>query len=133
MSVTDAELTSLAQSHDIISIGMAADDLRRARHHTTTTFVRVADVAADVGAPIPHPRAAGELRIVGVPVSRAAAMQRVHDVAAAAGGVPVTGFSLADLETLSATERVTLRALLEDMRAAGLELVAEAPIDRLQD
>ena len=30
-------------------------------------------------------------------------------------------------------ERVTLRALLEELRAAGLELVAEAPFDRLQD
>ena len=28
---------------------------------------------------------------------------------------------------------VTLRALLEELRAAGLELVAEAPFDRLQD
>jgi aminodeoxyfutalosine synthase len=45
----------------------------------------------------------------------------------------VTGFSLADLEQLSARETVTLRALLEELRAAGLELVAEAPVDRLQD
>ncbi len=32
-----------------------------------------------------------------------------------------------------ARERVTLRALLEELRAAGLELVAEAPFDQLQD
>jgi aminodeoxyfutalosine synthase len=54
-------------------------------------------------------------------------------VAAAAAGAAVTGFSLADLEVLAAKESVTLRALLEEMRAAGLELVAEAPIDCLQN
>ena len=102
MPVTDPE--SLVHSHDIISIGMLADDLRRRRHGTRTTFVRVANVAADVGAPVSRPAAAGEVRIVGVPGSRAAAV-----------------------------ERVTLRALLEKLRAAGLELVAEAPVDRLQD
>jgi aminodeoxyfutalosine synthase len=131
--LTDAELTSLALSHDIINIGVVADDLRRARHGTTTTFVRVADVAADVGAPIVRPPSAGELRIVGIPASRAAATARVREVAAAAAGAAVTAFSLDDLESLCARENITLRALLEEMRAAGLELVAEAPVDRLQD
>ena len=133
MPVTDAELSSLAQTHDIITIGVLADELRRRLHGTKTTFVRVATVASDVGAPIPRPAAAGELRIVGVPVSRAAAVQRVGEVAAVARGAAVTAFSLADLEPLSAREGVTLRALLEELRAAGLELVAEAPVDRLQD
>ena len=55
------------------------------------------------------------------------------EVIAAAGGRPRLGFSLADLEQLSVHERVTLRALLEELCAAGLELVAEAPLDRLQD
>jgi aminodeoxyfutalosine synthase len=131
--ISAAELTSLATSHDIISIGMLADDLRRQRHGAKTTFVRVATTSADVGAPVVRPPSAGELRIVGVPASRAAAVERVRDVAAAAAGAAVTGFSLADLEALSAREGVTLRALLEELRAAGLELVAEAPIDRLQD
>jgi aminodeoxyfutalosine synthase len=130
---TDAELTSLASSHDIISIGVLADDVRRRLHGTQTTFVRVATTAADVGAAISRPAAAGEVRIVGVPVSRTAAVERVKEVAAAAHGAAVTAFSLADLEQLAAKERVTLRALLEELRAAGLELVAEAPIDRLQD
>jgi aminodeoxyfutalosine synthase len=133
MPVTDAELTSLAHSHDIISIGVLADDLRRALHGTTTTFVRVANVPAEVGGAIVRPPSAGELRIVGVPASRAAAIERVREVAAAAAGAAVTAFSLADLEVLAARESVTLRALLEEMRAAGLELVAEAPVDRLQN
>jgi aminodeoxyfutalosine synthase len=131
--VTEAELSTLAGTHDIISLGAVADDLRRQRHGTRTTFVRVADVAADVGAPIARPAAAGELRIAGVAHTRAAAVARVREAAAAADGAAVSGFSLADLEQLSAQEGVTLRALLEELRAAGLELVAEAPIDRLQN
>jgi aminodeoxyfutalosine synthase len=133
MHVTDAELINLATSHDIISIGMLADDLRRQRHGSRTTFVRVADVGADPGAPVLSPPAAGELRIVGVPASGAAAVERVREVAAAAHGASVSAFSLADLEQLAAVEGVTLRALLEDLSAAGLELVAEAPFDRLAD
>jgi aminodeoxyfutalosine synthase len=133
MPVTDAELTTLAGSHDIISLGVLADDVRRRRHGTKTTFVRVTTVTAEPGAPLTHASAAGEVRIVGTPASRIAAIDRVREVAASAGDAVVTGFALADLETLSANEGVTLRALLEELRAAGLELVAEAPIDRLQD
>lgn len=140
MPVSDAELTSLAASHDIISIGMLADDVRRRRHGLRTTFLRVADVSADPG-DMTHATAwgqtpghsAGEIRIVGVPASRAAAVERVRQVASGANGVAVSAFSLADLEQLSAREGVTLRGLLEELRAAGLELVAEAPVDRLQD
>ena len=131
--ISAAELTTLAASHDIISLGMLADDVRRSRHGAKTTFVRVATTAAEPGAAIARPPAAGELRITGVAGSRAAAVARVREVAAAAAGAAVTGFSLADLEALAARDGVTLRALLEELRAAGLELVAEAPIDRLQD
>ena len=131
--ISAAELTSLATSHDIISLGMLADDVRRGRHGAKTTFVRVATTAAAAGAPVSRPSAAGELRIVGVPVSLAAAVERVREVAAAAAGAAVTGFSLADLEALSVQDGLTLRALLEELRAAGLELVAEAPVDRLRD
>ena len=133
MPVTDAELTTLAETHDIISVGVVADEIRRQRHGAKTTFVRVATVAADPGAPLAHPAAAGELWIAGTPPSRAAAVERVREAAAAAGKAALTGFSLADLEALAARDGVTLRALLEELRAAGLELVADAPIDRLQD
>ena len=95
--MTEVELSTLAGTHDIISLGVLADDLRRQRHGTKTTFVRVADVAADVGTPVVRPAAAGELRIVGVAASRAAAVERVREVAAAAAGAAVSAFSLADL------------------------------------
>jgi aminodeoxyfutalosine synthase len=137
MSVSEQELTKLALSYDIISIGMAADDVRRARHGGRTTFVRVADGEAADAARAPDaatwPPGAGEIRLLGAPASRAAAVERVTRAAAAAGAVPLSGFSLADLERLAPAEGVTLRALLEELRAAGLELIAEAPFDQLQD
>ena len=133
MSVSNTELTALSATHDIITLGMQADEARRALHGTRTTFVRVADVDAAPGGPVEIPPAAGEVRIAGSPASRQAALERTREVAAAAGRVPVSGFSLADLEQLAAREQVTLRTLLEELRAAGLELVAEAPFDLLAD
>src|SRR5262249_44568290 len=125
--------TELADSHDIITLGVRADEARRARHNLRTTFVRVAEVPADAAAPLAWSGSAGEIRIVGHAESRAAAASRVRAVAERAQGTPVSGFSLADLEELAAREGVTLRALLEELRAAGLELVAEAAIDQLRD
>ena len=133
MTVTDAELASLAAEHDIISIGMLADEARRTRHGVRTTFVRVADVTAEPSQPVSIPPTAGEIRIVGAPETRSAAIARVDQILASAGRVPVSAFSLADLEELAIREHVTLRSFLEDLRAAGLEIVAEAPFDRLLD
>ena len=133
MTLSDSSLSALAASHDIISIGAAADDRRRALHGARTTYVRVADVSATPGEAVEVPEAAGEVRIVGIPASSAAAVTRVREVCAAARGIPVSGYSLADLEALATAEQQPLRALLESLRAAGLELVAEAPLDRLRD
>src|SRR5436190_6153909 len=133
MPVSDADITSLAASHDIIDLGMRADVVRREKHGNRTTFLRVATVDASPGAPLQLPPAAGEIRIVGVPATRTAAIARVREVAEAAKGVPVSAFALSDLELLAAQEKLTLREILEELHAAGLELVAEAPFDKLQD
>jgi CofH/MqnC C-terminal region len=133
MTVSAAALSSLAASHDIISLGIAADEARRRRHGVKTTFVRVANVDATPGAAVSIPPRAGEIRIVGTPVSKGAALQRVNEVFAVTAGRPLSGYSLADLEELAGREHVTLRALLEELSASGLELVAEAPFDRLRD
>jgi aminodeoxyfutalosine synthase len=133
MTVSSHALADFAASHDIITLGIAADEVRRSRHGTRTTFVRVADLDAAPGAPTAFPPAAGEVRIVGRPESRSAALDRVREVASAVNGIPLSGFSLSDLEELAAQDRVTLRSLLEDLKAAGLELIAEAQFDRLRD
>jgi len=131
--ITDADLEALAASHDIITLGMMADEARRQRHGSIATFVRVAAVSSDVSAPLPAIGAAGEVRIVGTPASRVAAVSRVREVVAAAGGVPVSAYALADLHMLASRDGVTLRSLLEELRGAGLELVADAAIDTLAD
>jgi hypothetical protein len=133
MPVSEQELSGFAASHDIITLGIAADEVRRARHGARTTFVRVADVGAAPGSAVTWPTAAGEIRIVGTPLTRATAIARVAEVAGKVGAVPLSGFSLADLEQLAAREGLTLRTLLEELRGVGLELIAEAPFDRLAD
>ncbi len=133
MPVSDTDLSTLAASHDIIALGMQADAVRRERHGIRTTFVRVADVSSDPGAPMSWPRDAGEIRIVGTPATRTAALARVREVVERAEGVPVSAFALDDLEQLAAAEQVTLRALLEELHAARLDLIADAPFDRLRD
>jgi aminodeoxyfutalosine synthase len=85
-----------------------------------------------VDGPLARVAAAGEVRIDGTPSSRTAALEQVTRARTAAGEAPLSAFSLSDLEQLAAREKVTLRALLEELRAAGLELVAEASIDLLQ-
>jgi aminodeoxyfutalosine synthase len=131
LPISDPALESLAASHDIIRLGMLADEARRQRHGTSTTFVRVTTIPADPSAPLPAFGAAGEIRIVGAPPSRAAAVARVREVVAAANGIPVSAFSLGDLDAAATHDGSTLRAILEELRAAGLELVADAAVDTL--
>lgn len=133
MTVTDADLETYSSTRDIISLGVAADEARRHRHGLRTTFVRVVDVDAAPGTAVDIPPAAGEVRITGAPASRATAVARVQEVARAAGKLPVSGFSLADLEQLAAAEQAPLRTLLEELKQAGLELVAQAPFEKLRD
>src|SRR5690349_5367881 len=113
MTVTDAELSSLAASHDIINLGMLADDCRRQRHANRTTFVRVSQISADTDARIAiHPQA-GEHRIVGLPRTSADAVARVRTVVEQSGGIPVSAFSLADLARIADAESLRLPLLLD--------------------
>jgi aminodeoxyfutalosine synthase len=132
MPVSDADLAQLAGSPDIISLGMLADGVRRGLHGGRTTFVRVGHLSADLNGPETRLASAGEVRLDGTPSSRALALEQVARARMAVGDAPLSAFSLVDLEQLAAREKVTLRSLLEELRAAGLELVAEAPIDLLQ-
>ena len=109
---------------------------RRAARVTAprTTYVRVADVDAAPGSRIVDsvcrrrdPNRRNARRPGPRPCNASARCCRWRQ------GKPVSGYSLADLELLAAQERITLRDLLEQLRAAGLELVAEAPFDRLRD
>jgi hypothetical protein len=94
--------------------------------------VRVAELRLPLveDEPITWPEAAGELRINARFPGIEAATAAVRRVATAAGDVPVTGFSLVDLEESAGTsDRLT--AWLAALRDAGLAAVGEAALERL--
>ena len=125
------EAQELLAGHDLIAIGARGDEERQRRHGSRTTFVRVFEVHADaVPAALPASAEAGEIRVIGRPQSIDAAVDAVKRARQLAGAAPLTAFSLADLVELAEGR---LPALLASLRSAGLEIIAEAPIDLLQD
>jgi hypothetical protein len=130
LSEDDAQL--VLDTKDLIGVGVLADDMRRRVYGARTTFGRVFEVHMDaVPGALPANISAGEIRIAGVPASAEAAVAAVAAVSTLAKGasVPVTGFSLADLRGLSPS----LGSVCETLRAAGLDAVAEVPVDATTD
>lgn len=123
-ALTAAELDELA-SADILSLGMLADEVRRARVGESVTFVRVVDAAAAAG-----DTASAEVRIGSLPASLADAITAIQQAKAAAGDRHVTGFSLADIIDRNWGG---LADVLAQLKAAGLSAIVEAPLDRLAD
>ena len=125
---------TLTDTHDLIALGVAADDARRRRHADRVTFVQVVDVPVETAAPAGTlSNQAGEVRLTGRPASVAAAVTAVRAVVAWAGSVPVTGFALEDLQGLCGHELGRLGEVLLELREAGLTLVTEAAADTLTD
>lgn len=124
----DAEL--ILQSHDLLTVGAMADDVRRRLHGARTTFLRVFEVHIEAPpSSLPPGTAAGELRIVGRAASVEAMVSAVRAAAAVAGGVPVTAFSAADLVSRAAESGVPLERLAGQLREAGLHGIAEVQVD----
>jgi aminodeoxyfutalosine synthase len=131
--LTIAEARALLETPDLISIGVRADDARRLRHQNRVTFVRVLDLLVGAAVPSTIPAAAGEVRLSGGIDSSERAVQAVAGIAQAAGATPVSGFSLVDLEALALREQIPLAELCARLHGAGMEAVAQAPLDRLRD
>jgi aminodeoxyfutalosine synthase len=132
-AVSEADARAILETRDLIAVGMMADDVRRRMHGSRTTFVRVLEVHVDAPpASLPARVSAGELRIVGAPQTIEAAISAVKAATALAGGLPVTGFSLTDLTTLAARGE-DLQTLCERLRDAGLDALAEVPLDQSED
>lgn len=114
-----AAVAVLAAATDILALGALADDVRRRRHGTVTTFVRVhvLDVSDPASWTAPPP-AAQEVRIVGTPASLDDAVDAVLQAKPLAGAAVLRGFELRDLITLGGEEGC--RALA----ASGLDEVA---------
>ena len=129
--LTAGEQMALFESRDLLSLGMAADEVRRRRHGANVTFVRVADVAVEraVSGAVTWEGSPGEIRIVGAPADLSEAVAAVSAAVSAAGAVPVTAFSLRDIELTAGTEA---GAWLTALRQTGLAAVAEAPVDELE-
>jgi len=126
-------MTAAVEETNLIAFGARGDDERRRRHGPNTTFVRVFEVHVDsIPAAMPSGARAGEFRVIGKPASVAAATAAVKAAIAAAGRVPVTAFSLADLLELGGSID-GLADVSGRLVGAGLRIVAEAPIDVLPD
>lgn len=125
------DLQQLAATHDILSVGMLADEVRRLAHGTRVTFVRVACCAYDKPLAEAVPPAAREVRLTGTPPSLDVAVTAVHAAKAVAGDRVLSGFSIIDLQSLA--QGHSLRHVLHKLREAGLSAIAELPVDKLEN
>ena len=132
--IADADAVALAATTDILTLGMLADEARRRRHGSETTYLRVADVALPLGGGVLDvPPAAREVRVHADAAFVASAPKALHDVVMAAGKVPVSACSLADLQSYARASGTPLAGLLRGIRHAGVTSIAEAPIDVLDE
>jgi hypothetical protein len=140
-AISTDDARALLATQDLIAVGIQGDEVRRAIHGTITMFGRVLEVHVDaIPSALPSGEAAGEVRIVGRPSSEAAAVAAVEAMERLGEGRPgkseprrpLTGFSLADLRALVPSV-AELKKLCRKLRGRGLEAVAEAPLDLLED
>lgn len=112
-------------AHDLITIGMMADEVRRRRHGTRTTFLRVFEMhVGAVPATAPPNVSAGEYRIVGVPSSIDAACAAVEAARRIADAMYLTGFALHEIARIEPSARA-----FDRLKAAGLDGIAETVVD----
>ena len=128
--LSPAEIRELADTPDILSLGMLADAVRRKMHGTRATFVRVADLAFDaVDASVPP--AAREVRLTGTPTDLDSAATAVETARSVAGDRTVVAFSWTDVARWSAGSSVD--RVLGRLRQAGLDAIADVHLDTIDD
>jgi hypothetical protein len=128
------EAQAILADKNLIAVGARGDDERRRRHGTRTTFVRVFELHTDaIPSALPASASPGEIRVTGKPSSVASAVASIKAARVLGGSTPVTAYSLADLLDLAGGSTASLTDLVARLAAAGLEIIAEAPIDRLPD
>ena len=125
------DIRDLAATPDILPLGMLADTLRRRLHGARTTFLRVAACRFDQSFSDRVPPAAGEIRILGAPDTLDIAVTAVTTAKEVAGSRTVAAFSWADVDRWAAGGRHA--EVLEALRIAGLDAIAELPIDTIAD
>ncbi|MDP2053000.1 MAG: hypothetical protein Q8L75_05155, partial [Acidobacteriota bacterium] len=122
-----AELDELA-SADILSLGMLADEVRRARVGDSVTFVRVVEIQGASGAKGAYGAKGAEVRIADTAATLSETVQVVAQAKGAAENSVVSGFSLADIIDRGWGD---LAGVLAQLKQAGLGAIVEAPLDRL--
>jgi len=131
--LTAPEIAELAAAPDILPLGMLADALRRRLHGTQVTYLRVASCAFDQSFADAIPPAAREVRITGTPGTLDVAVIAVESAKSVAGDRTVSGFNWADIERLASTGGTPLSRALEALRRAGLDALADVPLDASPD
>ena len=134
-SMSRGEVESLLAAANLLQIGQQADAARRERHGDRGTYVTVFEVRVDADEPraLEIADGAAEVRLIGRPRSLDDAEAAVHAAKAAAGDRTLTGFSLVDLVDLAGQSHATLADIAARLASAGLESVAEVPVDALVD
>ena len=127
------DLEQLAATPDILQVGMLADTLRRSLHGVRVTYVRVALCPYDKPFTEVVPLAAREVRVTGKPESLDVALAAIEAARAVAGERTVSAFSWLDVKRLAAAGQATTSNVLTRWRAAGLDALAECPLDRTAD
>jgi aminodeoxyfutalosine synthase len=128
---TRADAERLAGCTDLVTVGALGESVRRARRGNDVSYCRVLRI--EQALPAGGPGEAGEVRLIGPAAEQAALIERVRAARAFAAAKPLTGFSLDALIDLAGGDHLALADLAAALKAAGLEAVADAPIDRLGD
>jgi hypothetical protein len=130
-ALTRGEAEALLSNPDLLLTGTLGEQARVAITGRQVTYARVLSVSGDF-----DPTELGEaceVRLIGTPVSAEIALARVRSAAGRTGSAALTGFSLADLLDLAGHDHLALADLSRALAAAGLEAVAEAPLDLIGD
>jgi len=125
------DLELLAGTPDILQVGMLADTLHRSLHGTRVSYLRVALCPYDKPFTEAVPLAAREVRVTGKPESLDVAVTAIEAARAVAGERAVSAFSWLDIERLAGTGAE--KKVLQRLRVAGLDALAEFPLDRVTD
>jgi hypothetical protein len=125
--LTPAELDELGTA-DVLSLGMLADEVRRARVGDTVSYTRVVEWPA--GGAGTSAVAGAELRLGSLPESLEAAEALIAEARMLAGPQRLSGFSLADVIDRAWGD---LADVLRRFTRAGLDAIVEAPVDRIAD
>ena len=128
--LTREQAEALLASPDLVGVGLLGEMARHAATADRVSYGRVCVVSDAAPSGLGD---AGEVRIVSVPASIDDARRLVRMAAAVAGTIPLTGFSLGDLVSVTGGDHLALADLARTLHADGLEAVAEAALDTLGD